>query len=75
MDEATVGRGLGCNGAAFADVKIGDFLTQSGSEVGHSDILDNSICCVGQKRIVDVGEDESADAEVDKVEAAERRSI
>lgn len=43
LDEAAVAGGLRGDGAARADVKVGDFLAEGGAEIGRADVANDAV--------------------------------
>src|SRR6476620_11288271 len=72
LDQAAVGGRLGGDGAPGAQVEVGNLLAEGGFEIGMTDVAHDSVTGVGQERIVHVGQDESADAKVDKIKTKPR---
>ena len=70
LNQLAVGGCLCGNGAAGAKVVVGNLLAEGGAKVGVTDVADDAVCRVGQEDVVGVGQDEPANAQVDKVQSA-----
>lgn len=74
LDELPVRGGLRSDGSSGAKVVIGDLLGERGTDVGAANIADDAVAYVGEEDIVKIGQDEAANAEVDKVQSVNQVS-
>jgi hypothetical protein len=69
LDQATIRGSLSGDGTTSTKVIVGNFLTKSGAEVLLSDVAYNTVGRVGEEDVPDVGENESTNTEVYKVQS------